>query len=388
MKTTTRMFAALASAALLATACGDAPDATDDATTDTPTTEATDTETSTETDTETDEPTDTDTETTAAADYSACMITDTGGVDDRSFNETSWAGMQQAEEELGVEISVLESTSAADFEPNINEFLQGDCDLIVTVGFLLGDATAAAAEANPDQDFAIVDFDFFDAEAGEDITYENVRELTFSTDEAAFLAGYVAAGMTETGTIGTYGGINIPTVSIFMDGYLAGANYYNEQNDADVSVLGWDGSDGQFSGDFEDQTAGRNITEQLLQNGADIIMPVAGPVGQGTGAALEAAGEGMMVWVDTDGFESVPQFSDLILTSVMKNMDLAVFESIKAGVDGNFEGGLYVGTLENEGVQIAPFHEFEDDVPQELKDQLDPIREQIIAGELAVTPEG
>ncbi len=382
MKTTTRVFAALASAALLATACGDAPDATDDETTDT-TTEATDTDTDTETEA------DTETETsTASADYKACMITDTGGVDDRSFNQTAFKGIEDAEDDFGVEGTVLESQSAADFEPNMNQFLQQDCNLIVTVGFLLGDATAAAAEANPDQNFAIVDFDFFDSEAGEDITFDNVKELTFATDEAAFLAGYVSAGMSETGAIGTYGGINIPTVSIFMDGYLAGANYYNEQNDADVNVLGWDGSDGQFTGDFEDQTKGRNITEQLLQNGADIIMPVAGPVGQGTGAALQAAGEGMMVWVDTDGFESVPQFSDLILTSVMKNMDVAVFDTIQNGVNDSFEGGLYVGTLENEGVAIAPFHEFEDDVPQELKDQLDPIREQIIAGELAVTPEG
>lgn len=380
MRKTTRLLAGLASAALLLTACGDAPDEGGDETD--PTTESTD---STETEDSTDESTEASGD---AADYKACMITDTGGVDDRSFNETSWAGMQQAEEELGVEIAVLESQSAADFEPNMNQFLQDDCNLIVTVGFLLGDVTAAAAEENPDQNFAIVDFDFFDSDAGEDISFDNVKELTFATDEAAFLAGYVSAGMSETGTIGTYGGINIPTVSIFMDGYLAGANHYNEQNDADVNVLGWDGSDGQFTGDFEDQTKGRNITQQLLQNGADIIMPVAGPVGQGTGAALQAAGEGKMVWVDTDGFESVPQFSDLILTSVMKNMDVAVFDTIQRGVNDEFEGGLYVGTLENEGVQIAPFHEFEDAVPQELKDQLDPIREQIIAGELAVTPEG
>ena len=378
MRTTTRLLAGLASAALLVTACGEAPDEGGD---------QTDTSTSTES-TETETETSTDAATGAAADYKACMITDTGGVDDRSFNQTSWEGMQQAEEELGVEIAVLESQSAADFEPNMNQFLQDDCNLIVTVGFLLGETTAEAAQANPDQNFAIVDFDFFDSEAGEDISYDNVKELTFATDEAAFLAGYVAAGMSETGTIGTYGGVNIPTVSIFMDGYLAGANHYNEQNDANVEVLGWDGSEGLFTGDFEDQTKGRNITQQLLQNGADIIMPVAGPVGQGTGAALQAAGQGKMIWVDTDGYESVPQFQDLILTSVMKNMDTAVFDTIQNGVNDSFEGGLYVGTLENDGVQIAPFHSFEDEVPQELKDQLDPIREQIIAGELAVTPEG
>ncbi len=380
MKTTTRVLAALASAALLATACGDAPDATDTETdTETTTATATDTETSAS-------ETATDGETTSAADYLACEVTDTGGVDDRSFNETAYAGMQDAADDFGAEAKVLESGSPADFEPNINAFLEQDCDIIVTVGFLLGDATASAAEANPDQHFAIVDFDFFDADAGEDVTYDNVRELTFATDEAAFLAGYVAAAMTESGTVGTYGGLNIPTVTIFMDGYLAGVEYYNQENDKDVKVLGWDGEEGQFTGDFEDQTKGRNITESMLQNGADIIMPVAGPVGQGTGAALQAAGTGSMIWVDTDGFESASQFSDLILTSVEKKMDQAVYDTMEKDINGNFEGGLYVGTLENDGVGIAPFHEFEDDVPQEVKDTLDTLRQGIIDGSISVDP--
>ncbi|MBY5161629.1 BMP family lipoprotein [Salsipaludibacter albus] len=386
-----RWGAMLAASALVITACGDAPEET--STEEETTAEATESAMPTESDmaTESAMATESGSETATAAgdaDYSACMVTDTGGVDDRSFNQTSYEGMQRAEEELGVSISVLESQSAADFEPNINEFIDQDCDLIVTVGFLLGEATAAAAEANPDQNFAIVDFDFFDAEAGEDITFDNVRELTFATDQAAFLAGYVAADQTETNAIGTYGGLNIPTVSIFMDGYLAGANYYNEQNDANVEVLGWDGAEGQFTGDFEDQTKGRNITEQLLQNGADIIMPVAGPVGQGTGAALRAAGTGKMIWVDTDGYESVAQFQDLILTSVMKNMNVAVYDTIAAGVDGSFEGGLYTGTLENEGVAIAPFHDFEGDVSEETLTALDEIRQGIIDGEIEVTSGG
>lgn len=370
MKTTKRALAVVAAVAMLATACGDTPDegATE---TEAPTSTATATETET-----TAPPT--GTETSAAGDFKACMVTDTGGVDDRSFNQTSWQGLEQAEDELGVEVAVLESTSAADFEPNINAFLEQDCDLIVTVGFLLGDATLAAAEANPDQMFAIVDYAYEDR-------HDNILELTFATDEAAFLAGYVAAAMTETGVVGAYGGMNIPTVTIFMDGYLAGVNYYNEANGTDVSVLGWDGSTGQFTEDFEDQTKGRNITENLLQNDADIIMPVAGPVGQGTGAALQAAGQGMMIWVDTDGYVSLPQFQDIILTSVMKNMDVAVFDAVKAVVDGTFAGGLYTGTLENEGVDIAPFHNFEDQVPEEVKTAVDDLRQQIIAGEMDVS---
>lgn len=339
-------------------------------------------------DTSTDDPAE---ETTTApdgepsGDFLACQVTDTGGVDDNSFNETAFAGLESAADELGFEPAFLESQSDADFAPNIQAHIDAGCDIIVTVGFLLGDATAAAAEENPDQKFAIVDFDFFDADAGTDITFDNVKELTFSTDEAAFLAGYLAAATSETGTVGTYGGINIPTVTIFMDGMLAGIEFYNEENDADVQLVGWDGSDGLFTGNFESTEDGRLLTEQLLDEGADIIMPVAGPVGQGTIEAINADGGGQrVIWVDTDGCVSVPDACDLFLTSVMKNMDVAVHDAIISASDDSFEGGVYLGTLENGGVGIAPLNEFEDDVPQEIQDRIEELQEQIISGDVTV----
>jgi basic membrane protein A and related proteins len=361
-----RAFALAIAGALVLTACGEAPD--DDAP------EATETEAETEPEDENGEAT----EPAEEVDFLGCLVTDQGGVDDRSFNETAWAGMQRAESELGITARVLESTSETDFEPNIQEFVDQDCDLIVTVGFLLGEATEAAAQDNPDQNFAIVDYAYDD-------DYDNLRELVFGTEEAAFLAGYVAASMTETGTIGTYGGINIPPVTVFMDGYLAGASYYNEENGTDVQVQGWDGSDGLFTGNFESQDDGRNVTDSLLQAGADIIMPVAGPVGLGTATAIEDFGSGLMIWVDTDGFEST-QYGSLMLTSVMKNMDVAVFDTVESAVNDAFEGGLYVGTLENEGVGLAPFHEFEGEVPQEVQDRLPELIDGIIAGEISVDP--
>jgi len=350
-------------------ACGEAPD--DDVETDVEETDPVDDDDEVEDDVTDDEP-------AAGADFRGCLVTDQGGVDDASFNETAWAGMQQAEAELGVDIAVLESNSEADFAPNIQAFIDQDCDLIVTVGFLLGEATEEAAIANPDQNFAIVDYAFED-------DFDNLLELVFATEQAGFLAGYVAAAMTETGTIGTYGGINIPPVTVFMDGYLAGASYYNDELGTDVEVQGWDGADGLFTGNFESQDDGRNITDTLLQAGADIIMPVAGPVGLGTATAIEDFGQGKMIWVDTDGYEST-QFGELMLTSVMKNMDVAVYDAMASVVDGTFEGGLYVGTLENEGVGIAPFHDFEDEVPQEVKDALPELREGIIAGDISVDP--
>jgi basic membrane protein A and related proteins len=375
--TTRRAFALVLAGALVLAACGDAPD-DDTAAPDETTDEATDdTEAETEeTEDETEEPAE---PVEGAEDFRGCLVTDQGGVDDRSFNQTAYEGLERARDELGIDIAVLESQSETDFEPNIESFIGQDCDIIVTVGFLLGDVTEAAAQANPDQLFAIVDYAYED-------DYDNLRELVFATDQAAFLAGYVAAGVTETGTVGTYGGINIPTVSIFMDGYLAGVDYYNEENGTDVRVEGWDGSDGLFTGNFESQDDGRNITDQLLQAGADIVMPVAGPVGLGTATALEDFGSGMMIWVDTDGYESVPQYSSLMLTSVMKLMDNAVFDTVEAALNDQFEGGLYLGTLENEGVDIAPFHDFEDQVPQEVRDALPELREGIIAGDITVSP--
>ena len=368
-----RATAALLAGALVLAACGEAPDEETEDTTD----EVEETEEPEEEATDEDaEEAEEDEAAAPEGDYRGCLVTDQGGVDDQSFNETAWAGMQRAESELGVEISVLESNSESDFEPNIQAFVDQDCDLIVTVGFLLGEATQEAAEANPDQLFAIVD---------EGIEGDNLLGLTFATEQAGFLAGYVAAAMTESDIIGTYGGLNIPPVTVFMDGYLAGASYYNDEFGTSVVVEGWDGEDGLFTGNFESQDDGRNITDTLLQAGADIIMPVAGPVGLGTATAIEDFGQGTMIWVDTDGFEST-QFGELMLTSVMKNMDVAVFDAMAAVVDDSFEGGIYVGTLENDGVGLAPFHDFEDEVPDEVKDALPELREGIIAGDISVDP--
>ena len=222
--------------------------------------------------------------------------------------------------------------------------------------------------------------------------FDNVKELTFSTDQAAFLAGYVAAAMSETGTVGTYGGINIPTVTIFMKGFQLGIEKYNEDNGTDVQLVGWDNAadDGLFTGDFENQANGRATTEGLLDQGADVIMPVAGPVGLGTIEAIRARPDSnaKVIWVDTDGCVSVADDCDLFLTSVMKNMDVAVHDVTVEAAEGNFEGGLYTGTLENEGVALAPFNEFEDQVPDDVKTAVDELRQQIIDGEVTTMPEG
>jgi basic membrane protein A and related proteins len=313
-----------------------------------------------------------------AADFKACQITDTGGIDDRSFNQTVWDGFLRAESELGIEVKYLESTSESDYDPNIQAFIDEGCDVIVTVGFLLGDATEAFAIANPDQAFGIIDYAY-------DTAYPNLLAMVFDTDQAGFLAGYVAAAMTETGVVGTWGGINIPPVSVFMDGYLAGVNHHNAVKGTSVRVLGWDGSDGVFIGSFESQDLGNSATTEMLQNGADIILPVAGPAGLGAGTAIEDFGSGKMIWVDTDGFVSTT-FGSITLTSVEKKMDNATFDLIRSVKDGTFAGGLYVGTLANDGVGISPFHDFDASVPDALKAELEELRAAIIAGQLSTRP--
>ncbi len=359
-KRRTRYAAATLASAMALAACGG--DTTAEPTeTDTPTESASPSETASESESE--------------MAFAACQVTDTGGVDDRSFNQTAYDGILRAEDDLaGVTAKVAESGQTSDFEPNINAFLAEDCGIIVTVGFLLGDATEAAALANPDTNFAIVDFAY-------ETSYDNLRVMVFNTDEAAFLAGYAAASATETGVLGTYGGINIPPVTIFMDGFLKGMNHYNDVHDASVELKGWDGSEGLFTGDFEDQDKGKTFTETLIDGNADIIMPVAGPVGLGSLAAARENDGTKIVWVDTDGCLSTDD-CDLIFTSVQKKMDNAVFAAVEDALDGEFASTFYAGTLANDGVGIAPFTTFPIDA--DIETELAEIRQQIIDGELVL----
>ena len=328
--------------------------------------------------------------------YHGCYASDTGGVDDASFNQKIHQGMLRAEEELGIEYTFVESQSEADYAPFLQEFVSQDCDLIVPAGFNFGPATVESAEANPDQLYAIVDydiFDFTDPDNPVDVTLDNVRELTFQTDEAAFLAGYLSAGMTKTGTVATYGGVLFPTVTIFMNGFSAGVRAYNQDNGTSVEVLGWDPEtqEGtQISPDpavgFDSSTDGRRVTEDFIAEGADIILPVAGPTGLGTVAAAEDAGDVLVLWVDDDGCVTVPASCGVFLTSVLKLLDNSVYDTMDSVIEGTFTPGLYVGTLENEGVGLADYHDLDAQVPQELKDKIEELKAGIIDGSVSVDP--
>jgi basic membrane protein A len=316
-----------------------------------------------------------------AVDITPCIVSDEGGFDDRSFNQLGAEGLRAAAETLGVEPIEVESASPADYAPNLASVIDQGCNMIVSVGFNLAEATGAAAEANPDLHFAIIDDNSVEA--------ENVRPIVYDTAQAAFLAGYAAASHSESGIIATWGGIQIPPVTIFMDGFVQGAEYYNEQNGTDVQVLGWDvdAQTGSFTGGFAAGVEAKAMAETFIGQGADVLMPVGGPIFLSAAEAIRDQGEGAgiaMVGVDADLYETAPDYADLFLTSVLKGMSTGVQTVVEEAAAGEFSNEPYVGTLENGGVGLAPFHDFEGSVDPELQSQLDEVEAAIIAGEIEV----
>lgn len=326
-------------------------------------------------------------ETAASADFKACMVSDAGGFDDKSFNQSGFEGLMRAVDELGIEEAHVESASDTDYTPNIDGLVAESCDLIIGVGFLLEDPIQAAAEANPDVNFALVDSSFSDADFAP-VTLENGKPILFDTAQAAYLAGYAAAATSTTGKVATFGGIQIPSVTIFMDGFADGVAKFNEDNGGSVQLLGWDKAtqQGVFAGNFDSQDDGKNIGQSFIDQGADIIMPVAGPVGIGTASVAQAAGNVAIIGVDADWFETT-EYGPIVMTSVMKEIGPAVFDTISEAVDGNFSSDPYVGTLENEGLGLAPWHDFESKVPADVKTKIDELKAQIISGEITVESE-
>ena len=358
MNITLRSAALFGAAALVVAACGTAPEDEADATTAA-----------------------TDDTAAAEVDFQACMVSDAGGIRRPVVQRVrrgrvcrtprpSWAWSSK----------FVESQADTDYAPNINSLLQEDCGIIVTVGFLMGDATIEAAMANADQPFAIVD-------SGPEEPIDNLKPLFFDTAQAAYLAGYLAAGMSETGTVATFGGHPDPAVTVFMDGFVDGVAKYNEVKGDDVEVLGWDkdAQDGSFTGDFEDQNKGKQVTANFIQQGADIILPVAGPVGLGAAAAAQEADGVNLIWVDAtaSGDRAGLRASCSSPPSSSRSSGDLRGDRGRAG-RRLLERVPYVGTLENDGVGLAPFHDFADAVDDELKAEIDELRQQIISGEIVV----
>jgi basic membrane protein A len=306
-----------------------------------------------------------------------CQVTNTGGLNDNYFNELINIGIKDAAQTYAWEAAVLQSASTADFARNLNIFAEADCQLIVAPGNLT-EALQTAAQANPNQRFMLTDF-------GIDPPLDNVWVQTYATDQAAFLAGYVAASTTKTGKVGVFGGIDIPPVTTFMDGFALGVEYYNEENQTNVEIIGWDVEkhEGIFTGSFCCSTEGRQAARQLLDAGADVILPVAGQsVGVGAGAEIQEQGNAWVIGVDTDWTQTNPEFKDIILTSIEKRFDVSVMQAANRVANGSFTGNYHLGTLETGEVGLSAIQ----GITPELQSMLDAITREIILGNIRTTP--
>ena len=306
------------------------------------------------------------------------LVTDTGGINDKSFNQSAWQAVLDAEANLGATGDYLESESQDDFSKNIDSYISQGYDLIITVGFLMGDATKAAAKTHPTMKFTIVDFTYTPI-------LTNVISQSYASEQPAFLSGYLAAGMTKTGKVATFGGMNISTVTRFMDGFFQGVMYYNQENGTNIQILGWDPITkvGEFTNDFYNPVAGLFMGQKLLGQGADIIFPVAGKTGLGAAEAVQATANAWVIGVDTDWKLTASEYDSVILTSAIKNSRATTYGVINLAYRNSFIGGEYMGTLANQGVGLGSISS---SVPQALLAKVEQVKAGIIAGTIPVSP--
>ncbi len=306
-------------------------------------------------------------------DFKIGLVTDVGRINDRSFNQSAWEGVKLAAKELGLaedNIKYIETKDSKDYADNINQFVENGYNVIVTVGFALGDATREAAQNNPDIYF--IGVDQFQPEP-----LPNLAGLIFPEDKAGFLAGVLAASLTKTGTIAAVLGTDlVPPVVAFKEGYEAGARYVNP----DIKVISTY-HPGELSQAFVDPEWGAATAKQAMDQGADVVFGAGGMTGNGAlqevAAAAEAGKEVYCIGVDTDQWETLPAAHPCLVSSAMKLITPGVAELIKMAYEGNFPGGNYVGD-----VGLAPFHDFEDKVPQDVKDLLKKVREGLMNGSI------
>jgi basic membrane protein A len=363
VKNILRTAAIAAIAALALTACGAAPSAT---------------------------PTGNNTGTAAATptatpiNFKACIVSDQGGFDDKSFNQLSFEGVQSATKELNAGFKYVQSHAPTDYGPNLQAMATEGCNLIFSVGFNLSADTVTAALANPTIHYALVD-DPADNNGDGKTDAPNIKPILYDTAQAAFLAGYLAAGFSKAGKVGTFGGQPYPTVTIFMDGFKQGVDYYNKVKSKNVQVIGWDGKNGQFTGGFAANDTAKGVANQVIDQGVDVLLPVGGPIYQSAIAAIQDSGKQIaLIGVDADQFVTDPNTAPYILTSIQKKMDVSTADTTKAAASGNFDPTPYIGTLANGGVDIAPFHNFESKVDPTLAAEVKQLKQDIIDGKVKV----
>ena len=291
------------------------------------------------------------------------MVTDVGGVNDQSFNQSAWEGLQRVEKDFGIKVAYKESKQDADYAPNMETLTDAGFDLIWGIGFLMGDAIKATAQINPDQKYAIIDFAY-----GPE-TPKNVTGVVFQEEQPSFLVGYIAGKMTKTNKIGFVGGIKFPLIERFEYGYMAGARMANPK----CEVLS------QYAESFTDAAKGKAIANNMYQKGADIVFHASGGVGDGVIEAAKEKGK-WAIGVDKDQNFLAP---DNVLTSAMKRVDNAIYDVGRKLKDGQWRGGeTMVYNLSNEGVGIAPTSKKH--VPADILAEVDQLVARIKKGDFKV----
>jgi basic membrane protein A and related proteins len=316
----------------------------------------------------------------AKSKYLPCVVGDTGGFSDHSFNQLALDGVIKAADKIGSSYKKVQSTSSDDYAPAIASLIAEKCNIIAAPGFNFIASVKAAATKTPKTDFAMID--------DNSIKLPNVKDIVFETDQAAFLGGYAAASYSKSGVVATWGGAPYPSVTIYMDGIADGVAYYNKTQHKNVQLLGWDESTqkGTFIGNFTDQNTAKTDTQNFLDQKADVIIPVAGSLYQGAAAAITGSGSSAVLeGVDADIFKTDPKYASLFLVSILKRVDSASTAVVEAAAKGGkFDNSTYIGTLSNGGVGISPFHDFASKVDSGLAGQLAKIQKGIIAGTISV----
>ena len=304
--------------------------------------------------------------------FKAGLVTDIGSVDDGTFNQYAYEGLQAAEECFGIETNYIETANEADYENNLSTILQDDPDVVVTVGFLIADATKAVAEENADVDF--IGVDQFQEDYG-----DNYVGVLFREDQGGFLAGAMAGLLTESGVVGVVGGReDVPPVVRLVNGFEQGAKYVAEQDGEEINVLK------TYNQSFTDPAKGRSDAEQFMGEGADVIFGAGGPTGSGgVRAAAEAGNWG--IGVDQDEYFTTFQGgeapgADKLATSAVKRVDLGVFENIAAAITDSLEPGVFILDAANDGITYAPFHDA--DIPDDAAARLEEIRAGLADGSI------
>jgi len=324
-----------------------------------------------------------------------CEVTSLPPLNDRAFNQAVFDGLTDAASTWGISVrdAVSEPVNPDKLEGEwtrlINQFAKKKCGLIVTVGSAMADATTQAARASPSEKFLVTD-----ANASGGPT--NLQSVVFRSDQGAFLAGYLTAATSRTGRVATFGGIPIPPVLSYMNGFAAGVLYYDKANQKNVRLLGWNPKTrtGMFVsqntsdyGAFADTAAAAQIAANVISNGADVVMPVDGQGGEHrAGRAAQRAGRVLLIGVDSDQHFSSPQDEALWLTSVLKVFRRMVYVAMGDVVHNRFEGGVLTGTLTNGGVGLAPFYGLENRVPAALRKKVAEIKRGIAKGSISVDP--